>query len=763
MKRSAISLLIIIFGGILLWQYRINTEKASVIRVKDFSIKGEFQYPLSLSGHIIERKQINFGYSHYDKDFRRDFYNLEGMIFSAELPVTGSDNTVDFYIKRRKKKEFIKLNVFIDNHLISNYMIDSEIQKITVKFRDNNIAEGKKLLTISSSSPKMNTPVSSIYEKKKEFSFIISDLNVQGCDPKAVSQRYNYQKWVSDRYFIPNNASATFDLFPMDNPYLFFSYHIKDINHEDLEIPGDFSVSINAFHKNRSKVIKSYNHRTDIGFQMALIPLEKDYDRIEIAYKSKCPDKFLAVGNIMILSRTERSSKRDIFLICADTLRRDHLGVYGYNRDVSPNIDNFSEDAVVFSEAVSCSSWTVPAAFCHYIGQYPFRHSYEWGYNMLIPDSCSSAVESFQNADFITIGLFANPILSDKSGYAEGFDLFYENDRYDRILGSEITESAIDVLDILGDFNLFVNLWYFDPHATYDPPGLFSGNYVFQGDRDDYLKIREVHEKVINGYDEDTITENVDTLIDQYDSEIQYLDMCLGELFSYLKSSQLYDGSIIAFFSDHGEEFYEHKNLDHSHALFDESINIPLIFKFPGNDNKGAVMDNPVNITDIFPTIWDIMQMERMDGYKLGQNLTNQDYDRLLIATSSRISPMKIMLKKNNRKYIRFYKEFNYIYENHFKKGKTDFFARLSRYNSRIHPKILYFDLDKNPGEKFSENKESGSDRFKQYFKSTLKGMENSLLNMYSIGRLGDEVEGEVQLEIDPELVDALKSLGYIN
>ncbi|MFQ6038815.1 MAG: sulfatase [Candidatus Aminicenantales bacterium] len=95
----------------------------------------------------------------------------------------------------------------------------------------------------------------------------------------------------------------------------------------------------------------------------------------------------------------------------------------------------------------------------------------------------------------------------------------------------------------------------------------------------------------------------------------------IGGLVDGLKELGLYERALIVFTSDHGEEFYEHKGWGHGHSLYDESLKVPLIIKFPGGEYRGRRVESIVSLVDVFPTILDFLNLSDPQGLRDGRSL----------------------------------------------------------------------------------------------------------------------------------------------
>lgn len=117
---------------------------------------------------------------------------------------------------------------------------------------------------------------------------------------------------------------------------------------------------------------------------------------------------------------------------------------------------------------------------------------------------------------------------------------------------------------------------------------------------------------------------------DLYDGEVRYTDEALiGPLIQKLKQLDLYDRTLIIFTSDHGEEFYDHKSWGHGHQLYDESLKVPLLIKFPGSRFRGTKISNIVSLVDVMPTILDELRIDiselSLDGKSLFPAIEGKD------------------------------------------------------------------------------------------------------------------------------------------
>lgn len=119
------------------------------------------------------------------------------------------------------------------------------------------------------------------------------------------------------------------------------------------------------------------------------------------------------------------SSAPDIIFIVLDTHRADRLGCYGYERPISPNIDRFAAQGVVFEQAIAPAQWTIPSHASMFTGLYPTAHGVTQSARALSPDRPHLA-ETLRDAGYDTIGFCNNPLVGIlNNGFKRGFRTFY--------------------------------------------------------------------------------------------------------------------------------------------------------------------------------------------------------------------------------------------------------------------------------------------------------------------------------------------------
>lgn len=324
----------------------------------------------------------------------------------------------------------------------------------------------------------------------------------------------------------------------------------------------------------------------------------------------------------------------NIVLISIDALRADHLGIYGYERNTSPNIDDFFKKGFVFENAFSQAPNTLPSHMSIFTGLYPSHHkmfSSSIGTNSSLSDLFRTITEILKIYGYKTQGFYGGgDHLDPKLGFSRGFDKYEVND---------FVENSTELFDFLnlnrnGKFFIFMhtNVLH-DPYVSIPPfDSMFdkdyTGNIIGNAKQfssmllknnisndyfNNYNQIRTFYWSRVNKSD----SKDVRHLIALYDGNMNMVDSFLGKFFKYLDSLNLSSNTIIVITSDHGEEFKEHNGFVHE-KLYDETIHVPLLIYVP--HSKPQNVKNQVRSIDILPTILSIVMIpapQYIDGRSL--------------------------------------------------------------------------------------------------------------------------------------------------
>jgi arylsulfatase A-like enzyme len=279
------------------------------------------------------------------------------------------------------------------------------------------------------------------------------------------------------------------------------------------------------------------------------------------------------------LPRASSDKGFNVLLVVVDTLRADHMSLYGYERETTPGLAILARKGLVFEEAVSQSSWTMPATASLLTGLYPNEHGVFGGRSL--GHALPSLPDTLQRMGFSTFGVSANPVVGPAEGFDRGFERFVH---LPWARASHVNTLFRSMVHELAGHQWFAYLHYIDPHDPYTPPSPESNEFLSEGEsRVGNTDFGEMVDAINYGREgrEPTAAE-IGALRSAYDGEILYWDRQFKELVRFLDDMRVLDHTIIVVTSDHGEEFLEHGRLKHGLQLFLESTRVPLIVVAPG-------------------------------------------------------------------------------------------------------------------------------------------------------------------------------------
>lgn len=268
-----------------------------------------------------------------------------------------------------------------------------------------------------------------------------------------------------------------------------------------------------------------------------------------------------------------QDARPDVVIFLIDTLRKDHLGCYGYPINTSPNIDAFAQDAVQFRQLIPMSSWTRPSVASLLTGTMDFTH-HALSPEDHLAEGLPSLPTTLKAAGWQTHAAVANPEVGANYGFAAGFDTYADLWQGRQKFGWEddakVLSRALEHLAPAGDAPLFLYLHLIAPHRNYEPRPGTEEAFVpeqFVGTRREAQVQRE---RAL------------------YDAEIHGADAEFGRLIAALRTAGRYDNALIVLLSDHGEQFMEHGERAHANSLHFEELGVPLLIKLPGNAHRGT-------------------------------------------------------------------------------------------------------------------------------------------------------------------------------
>jgi arylsulfatase A-like enzyme len=387
----------------------------------------------------------------------------------------------------------------------------------------------------------------------------------------------------------------------------------------------------------------------------------------------------VCTGFVSCSDSTERQQQLNVVLVSIDSVRRDHLGIYGHRPRyapevaISPNIDALAQEGVVFDDAFTTTSWTLPAHMSLMTGRSDLAHGVLTDRFHLDPQHRTLAQE-FAAAGYATAGYYSGPYLSGKYGFNAGFENYesgmissgdFRNmviddnakrkaqgrepmdeqmiaqlrDRMSHwdITSPKINELAEGFIDQSSDDPFFLFVHYFDAHYDHIPQSinprlaqLFDPSYSGDFDGSNWYFDSRVMD-LSPPYARHISERDLNHVIANYDAEINWVDHHIGKLIEKLKEKGVWDNTIIMVIADHGDEFFEHGSIGHRSTLLAEQVRIPMVLRAPNMPAAGSRISNLSRIYDVAPTLLDLATNKSLpgaEGESLSADINGDTIDR---------------------------------------------------------------------------------------------------------------------------------------
>ena len=274
--------------------------------------------------------------------------------------------------------------------------------------------------------------------------------------------------------------------------------------------------------------------------------------------------RLIAILAFLAACSKQEAPRPPIILISVDTLRSDHLPVYGYAKGSTPNIDALRRDGVLYEKAWSHAPLTLPSHASMLTGLLPAEHGVRNNIGYRFDGSrFRTLAKVLRENGYRTGAAVSSYVLRSETGLDDGFDLYddsvpvtagaatAENQRS----GFETVKRAQSFVSANAQQPFFLFLHLYEPHAPYEP---------------------------------------------SYDGEITKADTIVGQLVATLKASGVYDRALIVFTSDHGEALWEHGEDQHGILLYREVLQVPLVMKLPRSERAGTSVREPFALRQIY-------------------------------------------------------------------------------------------------------------------------------------------------------------------
>jgi choline-sulfatase len=299
-----------------------------------------------------------------------------------------------------------------------------------------------------------------------------------------------------------------------------------------------------------------------------------------------------------------RTAPPNVLIITIDTLRADHLGCYGFTLARTPAIDQLARESVRFSDVISAAPITMPAHSSIFTGLFPIAHGVRDNGAYALGENAVTLAERLRDAGYTTHAFVSALVLNRRYNLNQGFetyddDLWAEDDpKLFMIRERQAPKTADRFLQWFGDWDktrtkpFFTWIHFFDPHQPYRASATDAA-----------------------------------LAVSPYDAEIAGVDRQVGRIVETLRSRGLLDNTLLILTADHGESLGEHGELTHAIFVYDATVRVPLLMRYP-SAFAPHVYSGSTRSVDIVPTVLGILGLpggETTDGHDLGAAIRGKE------------------------------------------------------------------------------------------------------------------------------------------
>ena len=330
------------------------------------------------------------------------------------------------------------------------------------------------------------------------------------------------------------------------------------------------------------------------------------------------------------MAKRRSRKKPNIILMGIDSLRRDHMSCYGYDRLTTPHIDRFAQGATLFEHTFSAYIPTTSAYASMLTGMDVFstqvvalRHKGQL--RAEVPTLAEILREEGYNTT--CVGFSGNPS-------SRGFDEYltfpgwgsWNEGRSPK--AQNLNDVAIPELQRLARKRdpFFLFLRHMDPHAPYLPPAPFERMFYHGNETDPKNKSMEPvmafkpFRDFFASWMPPGITDK-DYVIAQYDGAIAYMDAAIQSILTTVATLGIEEETIIVINGDHGETLYEHDCFFDHHGIYEPTLVVPLIIRYPGALPEGKRVAGYNQHKDLVPTLLDLADLPSKERAFDGRSL----------------------------------------------------------------------------------------------------------------------------------------------
>jgi arylsulfatase len=382
------------------------------------------------------------------------------------------------------------------------------------------------------------------------------------------------------------------------------------------------------------------------------------------------------------------ASQPNFVVMIFDALRADHVGAIASKYNLTPVMDNLTDQGQVYKNCYAIGSWTFPSTIAILTSRLPNK------LGLLarnrIPDNVVAFPGIMRDHGYYTAGLSTNTYFHPREGFQHffdefklylgniqkqlllPFDSFFPNPPHLRELAyqfdfistdyqagswKQVNREAYNLVQDTDNKPFLLYLHYMETHAPYRANPFDYGLLDMTS-----LAYPSLPIPLVEAYKQDAeprIAEILRLQHMRYQDCVRAADQTVEDMLDMLQSMGIADRTILVLTSDHGEEFYEHNAWKHGTSLFNEQIHIPLIFHIP-EDLELSLPENQGSTTfmDIAPTVLDLAgideNMPDTDGWSLTQTYPDSNRPVYAVMATERkllssviVDPYKLIMIEN--------------------------------------------------------------------------------------------------------------------
>jgi arylsulfatase A-like enzyme len=429
----------------------------------------------------------------------------------------------------------------------------------------------------------------------------------------------------------------------------------------------------------------------------------------------------------------------NVLLVLEDTLRADHLSVYGYARPTSPTKERLAAGGVVFEHAFSQATATRPSCPSLMTSLYPTATGV-WSFHQMLDDRYVTLAEILRSQGFVTGALIQNPNAGPAAGLHQGYSYLEEGSLLGGRPETIYRDRALQWLEAHGERNFFLYVHLVDPHGEYDPPPPFDRWFRETGgagtpappDRKGNLDPEWVEAPTVEGR----------RLL--YDGEILHNDHHFEALLEKVRELGLWDDTLIVFLSDHGEHLGEREYWRHKPPGFVQVLRVPMLMVYAKGLPTNRRVTAPVQLLDVMPTILE---------------LAGIDASTLLLAGDSLVPLARGEEPERWRDRVGFSEEVvSYDVEREKAIGASVFFDGWHVLRSKYLPSLQAFDYARDSQETEAREFGRGDARLEDHVLAVTGALREVHLAVWRALTTG----GPRAVHYAPEVQERLRELGYI-